>query len=318
MKKIFTLCFAAMASLSATAQLQGAMENWRTYNTGIFPPVQCEAPATWFGLDSLVIFGGQLIGPGGTYVKQIFKSTDAHSGSFAARLDTKSQDTLGMVPGILANVKFEVTGIPDPNDPFASLSYTGGTFVSTRVPSLDAWVKYTPVGGDSAGLQVLAVLDGASTTGEDSVVGEGFLIIPQAITSYVNVNIPIDYVDPNVVPNKLVIIAISSINEVIHDGSMLFLDDVTFSGLSVKNTVAKAQQVKVYPNPVANTLHLTTSLNGAHTFSAYNLIGQQVATQTFTGTATVDVSALAQGSYIYTISNAQGEAVQHAQFTIVK
>lgn len=313
MKKIYSLLFIAVTSLTATAQnFQGGMETWRNYSVGL-PPTALEAPAGWVGSDSLICSFGIVLG---SVSKQVYKSTDKHSGTYAAMIMTKTQGSLGSFSGALTNTTINL----DLTD--TSISFSGGTAVTTRLGYVNAWVKYLPKGTDSASILVLAVIKGAGAGGADSVVGTGYLSIG-ATSTYTQVNVPIMYDDTTssgAIPNALQVMFSSSDANGVTDSTMLFVDDVTAgnfpSGISIPLFVD--EEVQCYPNPTTGIINLSSKLNETLNWQAVNMNGQVVANKTFNGNAKADVSHLSSGVYFYNITNREGDVIQHGKFSVAK
>lgn len=198
--KQLLIVFALLLSASAHAQnLYGDMENWRSVYPSYGPPVSLESPIAWYDTDSLIFMANYFF-PTAQFSKQSFKTTDAHSGSYAVKLLTVHQDTFGMMAALLSN------GLPvadslmaDPTALVGGTHFYGGTVVSQRVNSLDAWIKYLPNGADTAAISIKAVLSGQASGGQDSLIGSGSLLVSQSYTTYTSVSVPVNYIN-NAVP----------------------------------------------------------------------------------------------------------------------
>ncbi len=325
MKKIILSLLACSTLVSANAQniLGQGMESWHNISAGI-PPKQVEAPDHWFGADSIVFSVAPFAGISSPKA-QLTKDTDAHSGTLAAKLVTKDQGgQLNEVPGVLANAKINIDlNNLDPNNPLASLSYDGGTAISQRFDHIGAWIKYQPSGADKAQIIARTVLTGQGAGGEDSVVAEGDTIIYSALANYTYVEFPLMYDDPNVVPDKLLIIFLSSTNETATspvDGSTLLVDDVEAlqKNTNVRTTLLDNESFNVYPNPAKNTLNISTSVTETIVWQAYNAAGRKVATQRFTKEAKVDISSLSSGMYYYNVTDLDGKQIFGGNFSVSK
>lgn len=326
MKKLILSLLACSTLFAANAQniLGQGMESWHTMSVG-FPAQQVEAPDYWFGADSIV-FSYALLAGVTSPKAQLSKDAAAHSGSYAAKLVTKDQGgQLNEVPGILANAKInlDINNL-DPNDPLASLTYEGGTAINQRFNHIGAWIKYQP-GGSSDKAQIIArtVLTGQGAGGADSIVAQGDMKISSAIANYTYVEFPLTYIDPNVVPDKLLLIFLSSTNETSSsavDGSTLHVDDVSAlqKATGVRQMIFNAESFNVYPNPAKDVLNITTSMTEQVEWQAYNVAGQQVATQSFTKEATIDISNLAAGMYYYNVTDVNGNIIFNSKFSVVK
>eukprot|EP01012_Entosiphon_sulcatum_P048383 TRINITY_DN66860_c0_g1_i1.p1 TRINITY_DN66860_c0_g1~~TRINITY_DN66860_c0_g1_i1.p1 ORF type:complete len:304 (-),score=23.75 TRINITY_DN66860_c0_g1_i1:29-919(-) len=280
------------------------MENWRT--PSVFG-TQLDAVDGWRCPDSLAHYYTIITQ---TPSRQLYKSTDKHGGSYAARVVTQNQGpSLGNIAGVLTNAVINVDIVN------MKFTLSGGTSLNGRVNFVNAWLKYNPTGGDSATVVVSSIIKGGKPNGDDSVVGAGVQYITAA-QPYTLVSVPIDYGTNTASPNALQIVFTSSGRQATV-GSELFIDDVSYSifpaGVSAVNN---SNKFDVYPNPASNKLQLAS--NTALHFTMYNVTGQQVLSADVNGTATIDVAQLAAGTYYYTATNAVGEVVKRSSIVIAK
>jgi hypothetical protein len=132
MKTTFITIFAALAmsvSMAQTTVPNGDFENWTDpYNI----------PA-WDGLNYI----------GGIVNFHTFsQSDDAHTGNYAARIETISQPIIGILPGIAftGNIEFDPTTY--------EYSFNLGIPVEGRPSALKGFFKYEPANGDSMAIVV--------------------------------------------------------------------------------------------------------------------------------------------------------------------
>lgn len=320
MKKLLLFALTISSALVSNAQLSnGGMDSWRSMPVITVPNAGLEAPDDWSGLDS-VVFMSKLLFQSANPKKQLFKTTNKHSGSFAAVLVTKEQDSLGVIPGILTNTKVSLDiANYDPNNPMSAINYTGGTPLTQRVQEMSAYIKYEPRGLDKGFISVRAVIDGAGAGGADSVVGKCDSVIFQSYASYTQVIFPIVYKDPSAQPNKLVILFASSNLlgfSVPTDSSMMWIDDIALftNGIDdVQENVAS-----IYPNPAGDFLKVSAKEASDMTWKAYNLNGQLMIAKPFNKELNVDLSNFAAGMYTYRIQNKEGIVVQRGKFEVAK
>ncbi len=316
MKKLFFTLFAC-SSLAAFGQtMNDGLETWKNYSAGLFPPVALEIPQGWHGSDSLACFFGPFIDPTGSYSKQIFKSTDKHGGSFAARLVTTAQGSFGNLPAVMANANILLDTVGGQ----LNVKFDGGIPVTERLDYANAWIKYNPASpGEEGMIMVQAVLAGAAADGSDSVVGQGMQTIVEA-SAYEPVSAQINYVTTTVVPNRIRVMFYSSSPDAISftDGTELYVDDVTISRFPTAVTrIFTNTAVKVYPTVTSGQVRLEPTTMGRFSLEVYNAMGQRMATQSFNGNATADLSALAQGVYYYQITG-DNAVIQKGQLSVVK
>ena len=202
-------------------------------------------------------------------------------------------------------------------DPYQAITYNGGTPVTQRIGGISAWVKYAPSGNDTAMMVVQAVMNNASAGNTDSVIGEGFVFITSA-SNWTQIYSNINYINNVDVPDTIIVAFMSSGGLVPQDNSTLYVDDVNYIPVGINDIDKGQNSVSLYPNPANNTIHLTSKQTGALTWEAYNVHGQKVAAKTFSENASVDVSFLSNGIYVYRVSDKNGTIVQRGKFNVAR
>ena len=327
MKKLFTLALISAICTGAYAQsIYGDMETWRTYTTGLGSDTIMN-PKGWFTTDSLIFTVGPVVDHGGKFNKQVTQSSDAHGGSYSAKVMSRVQGaggslgTFGVAPGVLTNSQPEFNSAKfSSSDPYAALYYVGGLSTTTHYKVLTAWVKYLPKGLDNGSIVVEHLIPGAGAHGSDSLVGWGYVVINSVINTWTRVSVDIAYTTP-ATPTQLRMFFYSSdaygtITPV--DSSTMYVDDVALSTTDVPGVSAANDIVNVYPNPSAGTVYLHSFTGEQLIWTAFNINGQVVASKTFSGRESVNLSAAASGIYFYSIANSNGETIQRGKFTIAK
>ena len=306
MKKLFTLVLSLIAfnSFAQTVPNSG-MEDWHDYTAN---GEDLEAPDDWFGSDGPAFWADTgTLGAVITPTKQVFRSTTEHSGTYAARIETADIFIIGGgLSGAISTGELIFPAVPT----------SGGTPVTERIPYVNAWVKYTSGNGsDTASMVITAIMPGSNG---DSIVGAGTVDITED-ANYYGVSCAVTYIDETVVPTMLRITFYSS-KSVINgeEGSALWVDDVSMSTLSVKNTNAQKDAVKLHPNPSSGIVSIYNTLKEPVTIKAFSINGQEVASKTFTGNSQLDLTAHASGLYFYTVVNKAGQPIQHGKLTVAK
>jgi hypothetical protein len=305
MKKLLTLALLAIASYTASAQnVYGTMETWLTYTADT---ATLERPQGWNGSDSVAYtYTGLPLLP----ARQIFQDTHAHSGQYAARIETKNMG-LSTVSGGLANGEIEVDGL-------GGYSISGGTPVSQRITFVNAWLDYQPQGSDEAAIIVRAVWAGQGSNGNDSIIGQG-TVTSDGTNGYEHFSVAITYIDSAVVPDHLQIGFLSSQSFIGgDDNTVLYVDDVTISTVSVKANPAQSNSIKCYPNPTTGVLNLRSATNDKLGLDIYSITGQKLHSQQFSSRAEADLSNLANGMYYFTIRNEAGQILEQEKLLINK
>lgn len=324
MKQLLLSLTAIICIAGASAQnLNGTFESWRSYNSG-FPAANLEAPFGWYGVDSAAAPLFAFFAPGKQYKKQIFKSTDFHSGAFAARIMSRFQDSslpISVVPGGLSNAKFVIT-VGSGGNP--NIDYNGGTAVNGKVVEVKAWIKHVPKSPDDSGWinvqAVRAAANGGGTTADTLIgTGDGFYA---ATPTYTQVTIPVIYdaAFSGIDPNKIVVSASSSDGTNPTDSTSFYIDDVTMTMWSngVKEEIPLFQQqvVKCYPNPSTGILNLKSDSGEKLLWEAYTTDGKLLTSQSFTGSTSVDLRGNAAAQYFFMVKNSSGKVVQTGNFNL--
>jgi len=275
------------------------MENWRNVYAG---STQLASPNGWYSDDS-VIFMSKFVFPNANYSQQAFKVTSAHSGNEAAKLVTADQDVFGITPGILTNTKplIDMVKFNNGQNPVV---YTGGTNVTERVKTVKAWIKYIPKGADTASIYVEAVLASKGSNGLDSFVdvGDGTAYISDSSSGFTQIQVPISYINPNIIPERLLIFFTSSNNSP-QVGSALYIDDVTITTPSgIEQIFSTEKEVNIYPNPTRGTIQISNNYLPGSVLQMYSMTGQLVENFVIAYEQTFDISSLNPGLYHYRVS----------------
>lgn len=318
---LLTLGLAAGAGCTAQAQIANAgLETWHEYVVMAIPPATLEAPNSWNGADSLIT--GLSVLFGFEAQKQLYKTTDAHSGTHAARLVTKEQGSLlGMFPGILLNAK------PSFNIMDSAFAFGPATAISGWVDTVYAWAKYEsgPGGDDNGQMTALLYKAEAGEGGADSLVGTGVSDILPGST-YTQQHLKVFYTSP-LQPDKLVLIFSSSpfdpgslIGGSAVEGSTLYVDDVSMVMTTLGVPQAQAGlQLEVYPNPTSDALNIrTTQQNTPLKVSLFSAAGKLMAEQTFEQQTTIRTADFANGLYFYQVADHQNRVLQNGKVTIAR
>lgn len=294
---LFTLLIGC--SIAGRAQsLYGDLENWRTYTVITEPGTPLQSPAHWNTADSTIFYAHGYF-TGATFVQQVFQDNSAHSGSSAAKLVTHHQDTLGTLPALLTNtdISIDFTAFSSGNID-STLLFSGGTPVSSRIPSCDAWVKYAPTGTDTAFFRVQAVITGGAVGGGDSIIGLGSAYVTGMVSSYTHIVANIVYSDATSVPS-VIRLFISSSGKAPQEGSTLYIDDINMTPVGISEPAP--QPCTLYPNP-ANDHVWFRDPNGRNcTLSVYTMDGRLVLSHTLNTGA--DISSLPCGMFLYRLSD---------------
>lgn len=173
-----------------------------------------------------------------------------------------------------------------------------------------------------------AVLVGVrlSTTVNDSdiIVGEGFFTSFEIQNTWKKQVVNIKYYS-NFTPDKISIVALSSANAVLDDGSSgyakvgstLLLDNVKIGGQ--EEEFKPSYYMYVFPNPAKDYINIETNDPAANTIAVFNLSGKQMLSQPIIidNKTKVDISGLISGTYVYKVSGDSG-VITTNKFNVVR
>ncbi|MFZ1688920.1 MAG: T9SS type A sorting domain-containing protein [Flavobacteriales bacterium] len=236
------------------------------YDMEDWTDVGSEEPDNWYTFNPYLLQLGLV---------PITKSTMAHAGSFSVRMETLDLggDTL---PGVLFNSDIFTTGL------FTGIPYTDTPNLMT------AFYQYAPVGADTAGVGALFISNGA-------VLTQAYLTITATTSNWTFAGAPITLFNS---PDTLILQVYSGNNP----GSVLYLDDLMFSGLSMGIHAATASCITVFPQPANDVLNVSTGSAewiGA-TARIMDQLGRAVLEEPMgTGlTTSLSLNGLAAGQYV--------------------
>ncbi len=139
----------------------------------------------------------------------VTRSTSAHSGSFAARGEVVSLGPVTIQP-VLQNG-----------------ADAAGVAISQRYQSVKGFYRFSPIGGDRFAVNVAFFKNG-------NVVAQGATAVATAVPADTAFEVPLTYQSPDVPDNATIQIQIIGPNGIdVHPGSVMFVDDVSFSGSGI-------------------------------------------------------------------------------------
>ena len=307
MKALLRTALAAASTFlltSAHAQTVANLnfETWANRSTSVSGGA--EAPTNWQTTDDVV---SSLVGvalPIGTAT--VSKTTDAHSGTYAARLETKTYALAGQnFPGILVLG----TRLTD----FGSL-YSGVPYPA-RPTQMQYYYKLTRTGGtpDDGGVSVSL---SRTTGGVSTDVALTSQLLPP-VSAYTLVTVPLTYTSA-ATPDSVHIEIYSSTSATSAAGTTLFIDDITFVGGTATATRAGLLDapVTVAPNPSADgrfLLHSPEPALLAAPFTVTDITGRVVLQSAPASPATsraIDLSNQAAGLYTLQLQTERGVVVR--------
>lgn len=270
--------FISIGMLAQNATPNAGFENWNSVGNRV-------DPADWNTLNPNTAIIGVL-----TCTRA--SGTDAHSGSYAIKLTTKS------VFGVTAN-GIASTGTLITTPPYG---VTGGIPFTGRPDSITGWYKYTPQGADQ-GFVELQLLGSVNT---DTIGYVRFETPNATVSSFTRFSAPVTYISPNNPSNSIWIISSSrGTNPVVN--SSIIVDDIAmvFNPTSVA-TISASNNVQLLNNPASDELHLKLSENSTYLFQLVDISGSVILQKTIDASdASINVAAVKSGLYYYQVKSHQ-------------
>jgi hypothetical protein len=305
MKKYLFVIFMLLAVRPAFSQVllpNGDFENWvEVVGTGTDSTYWIPAGGFFSTLNELA-WVPQNPGPITAY-----KTTDSHSGTYAARLVSRNflvLDTI-FIPGMLGTTKLLIsagtiklgTPCPYPCDP----------------KHLTGWFKYYPVGGDSCKFVIL-VSHYNTTTHHRDTIAYGDTIIKSTVTTYTHFDVAVKPVNTSLLPDSLTILTVASAGFSVtnlqggvgQDGSTLYVDDLSVTyPVGIQEMLMPEVEVITYPDPASDKLTIELSRKVSNgLLEIYNLQGKLMNKVALTDVKnTLTVNQLVSGTYYYKLTN---------------
>lgn len=231
------------------------------------------------------------------------KTTDKHSGTFAAKMETgKIQFANTIIGGVLATGFFDNNANPGEN------LKLGQPFTSSPI-KLSLYYKYTSVSNDSAAI-FCALTKWNSGTNSRDTLGTVAYIENNTIGTYTLLDLPIVYSDSVSTPDTLILLFSSSAeaaNFQGQEGSTLFVDEIAMeTPAGVKELLSNEIDLVIYPNPTTNFISVNTNSDNLYTATIFNMLGETVETFTIAQTKNISVNKYAKGDYILSIKDNKG------------
>ncbi len=282
--QLFLTCLIAWGWASAQIPIpNGGFENWTTP-----PGTQYQEPSGgwWTSLNALRSLTAPIT---------VEKSTDAHSGTYSAKLTTALWGTV-LLPGLLVSGEFD---IQNPSflvqgQPFGDLP---GAF--------QGWYKYAPVNGDSAGIAALLTRWNAGAGRRDTVAAAA-VVITSTQATWTSFDLPFFYFQFGI-PDSILVALVSSgdgQNFNGQPGSTLWIDDLSLDyGTAAPEGVGVQAMPQVGIQGQAVTVRVPVDM-GASQLRLLDLQGRELSKATLhAGSQSVEVD-LPSGIYLVEIAKA--------------
>jgi len=286
MKILLAFLFSLFITI-ANAQNQlpeSSFNNWTTASGGFDEP----SGGWWTTLNSLKNLGAPIT---------VSKTTDAHSGAYAAKLETKQWGSF-LLSGLLVSGKFVMVS------PFV----IQGKPFTDKPAKFKGWYKYTSVNGDSAA--IYAMISKYNTlSGKRDTIAVAKMAVKNSVSAYTAFNLDFNYSIPGFNPDSIFVVFSSSVeggNFLGQVGSTLFIDDLMLEySTGILECLTPEFNLNVYPSPADKFIKIgfTNADADQYEYSIYAMDGRFIMSFSFTTNEKIlDVSKLGQGNYILQLS----------------
>ncbi len=250
------------------------------------------------------------------------RTTDAFSGTFAAKLTSKNATSPGgpiFLPGALTNIaQFLIT---------QQTVRLGRPYNLQEKPqTFDGYFKYEPVNGDSA-MSLVLLSKWNNTLKRRDTIAFGRTVITSAIGQYTLVSTPINYRDEVTMPDSITILVCSSAGLNFSNlqtsegqpGSALYVDQLSFGfQKSLNNLSANKYAISIFPNPTKEFVQINSNIAlEGKTLKIINLEGKEIYSEKIISeNQFVGLPDLKAG--IYFINILESKSLLHSQKIIIE
>lgn len=306
MKQFFTIILLVLAMQHVYSQSNvpnGNYENWHNVvvsGTLNYDDLGIDANDNWMAtLNSLVAVPQSAGGPG---PQTVFKTTDAHSGTYAAKAVTNIFP-LGPVtitiPGMIGTAVMDKKGIR---------AVLGKPCPDCKPLRFKGYYKFDPVAGDSCAAVILLSKWNATAKKRDTI-GYGRMVEHSPVLHYTPFDIEIDYTGTGAVDTMTLLVVSSAGFNVVkfmeskgQVGNTMYVDDLMLEyPAGIQQVLMPEVTVKVFPDPASDVLHV--ELDKAvkdGLFEVYTAAGKMVGSYALARNGSViPVYSLPDGIYYY-------------------
>jgi hypothetical protein len=295
-----------LISVSLSAQ-QVPNYNFDCWNSFPGPPAY-EEPCGWTSYNSFSAQG---------YPVFVYKTTDAHSDSFAIEVRTMGYTNPFPPYNPLVDIGLAQTGTNYQNGP------NGFPLPpNTRPQMFSAWVKYLPQGVDSAEVKI-KLYKWNVTFQQPQDVAHATFYVSSTDADYHCVTKTFTYVPPFTTsgfPDTASVYITSSFQNNTTAGSIVRVDDISFGNCIVSTEeTPRAPEMTFYPNPADDNIRFTWLPASADRIKIFETTGKMVAAEAVNNSfAWIDLKSLTPGIYLFGVYDENNKVVSSGKFSIVR
>jgi hypothetical protein len=306
MKQTFILIFSWLAINATFGQSllpNGGLEAWHSVQ-GI-DSIYMEPDSNYFATLNELANTPAIGAPAGPIT--CYRTTDAHSGSYAAKLTSKNFPYYPFdifIPGMLGTTKLLLS---------QGTIRLGKPCPGCHPQHLGGWFKYYPVSNDSCKIAILSSRYNSVSHKRDTI-GYGEAIYHGVTDTWTQFDIAVNYTNLTLTPDTMTILAVASAGFSVINlqggvgqvGSTMYVDDFVIEyPAGVQQLLMPDVTVKTYPDPAKDLLKIELSQvvkNGM--LEVYSLEGKKMARYSLMKEMnTIPVYDLVPGTYFYKLTD---------------
>jgi hypothetical protein len=323
MRKLLALfVFAFISNFAFTQTIpNGDLENWDSLHSATTSTYWWQPSfvgINWLGtLNSLAGLPTSTGGPGPITVS---RTTDAYSGTYAAKLVSHPMnlgDITIFIPGMLGTAVMDMVGVR---------AIIGNPCPGCKPLHFKGYYKFEPAGEDSCAV-VAIVSKWNNETHKRDTIAYGKMVQHSAVSVYTPFDIELTY-GLSGVPDSLSYLMVSSggfnvinfMGSQGNDGSTMYVDEVSLEyPAGIEQSLMPDVGVKVYPNPATDqiTVELTDKVENGR-LEVYTMEGKSTGTYNLKEVKTnLQVKNLSPGTYYFKLME-NNHLLNTGTFLIVK
>lgn len=307
MKHLLTLFFAIVLSSAAFSQTlpNGDLESWDSLHSATTTAYWWQPSAVGLNwMNTLNSLAGLPATTGGPGPVTVFRTTDAYSGTYAAKLVTDDMNIGAitiLIPGMLGTAVMNNASIS---------AWLGNPCPGCKPLHFKGYYKYEPVLGDSGAMVAMATRWN-SAAGKKDTIGYGKFVVYNAVNEYTPFDITLNYTKAEE-PDSLTLLMVSNagfnvvnfLGSVGQIGSTMYVDEVSLEyPAGIEQSLMPEVAVKVYPNPATEvaTFELSKKITNGM-LEIYSGDGKLIkASMLYDTKVNVNVNPLPSGSYFFKV-----------------
>jgi hypothetical protein len=301
MKIFLIICYLIIIAVPFAFSQQvsnNGFESWHSY-TGY------DVPDSFYTFDQVLFLGSATT----------VKSTDAHSGNYAALLKVWSGQS-STLPGSLSYGSFQTIGTTN--------HFWGWPFYGRPI-KMKFWYKFLPAGNDTA----MATIILSKWNGSHTIVGMGSFYISSNTSSYTLAEIPVNYITGGNPDSIYISFMNGTYKTNPTSGTVFYIDDISLDYITGVNKTKNILPTDYFlsqnfPNPFnpTTTINYSIAKESKVRLNVYNSTGSKVATiineykPAGNYSTQFNGSNLASGIYLYRLESGSYSATK--KFILMK